>query len=284
MATNLGFEIVDSHQHFVDTDRYDYYWMSKMPATLHRSFTPDMVAGDMTAAGIGASVAVQAVPEPEETYGLVSAAEQYSFIRAVVGSIDLSDPNLERQLTEYRARPIIRAVRHQQAEDADADWLLRPEVRRGFAAVERSGLACDLLCRSHQLHAIPGIAEAFPSLRIILEHGGKPDVHGEQYASWERQISRLARSENVCCKLSELVTLADWHAWTPEQIRPYVLKCVDAFGYERVMWGSGWPVCLVASTYEQTLSVVLDSLPNPTANELELVFRNNALRWYGLDT
>lgn len=283
MSKSLDFQIIDSHQHFVYRERYEYYWMRSMPPALHRSFTPEMLSNELAEIGVGATVVVQAVPSPEETYALVEAARRFPFVRAVVASIDLTDPNIKQSLDSYRAHTIIRAVRHQKAEDSEADWFLRPEVMRGFAAVEESGLACDLLCRSHQLHTVRRIAEAFPSLRILLEHAGKPAIQEGGYETWTESIGELATKENVCCKLSELIPQADWDKWTSVQIRPYVHQCVNVFGYGRLMWGSGWPVCLVASTYKDTLTVVMDNLPHPTSEEIKLLFRTNALKWYALE-
>ena len=218
-----------------------------------------------------------------ESLHLVELSESFSFIRGVVASIDLTDPDLEGTLRRYRAIPAIRAVRHQQAEDEGAQWFLRPEVLRGFEAVEKSGLGYDFLCRSHQLSTVPVVARSFPDLKIVLEHAGKPPIDSGGFFDWAAALEPLHATPNVCCKLSELITQADWSSWTPADLRSYTDHIVKVFGYQRMMWGSGWPICLLASSYRQTIDATLDSLPGATAGERALVFRDNAVAWYGLD-
>lgn len=279
----LGFEIVDSHQHFVDVERFQYYWMSAVPGVLHRSFGPQQLKEETSRSGVSFTVAVQAHPSTAESLRLVELCAEFPFVRGVVASIDLTDPGLEGTLDTYKASSVIRAVRHQQAEDGDARWFLDPRVLRGFETVERSGLAYDFLCRAHQLPTASAVARACPGLKIVLEHAGKPPIGSGGFAAWAAALEPLASTPNVCCKLSELITLADWSSWTPADLRPYTSHVVQVFGYERVMWGSGWPICLLASSYQQTIDATLDTLPDATASQLALVFRDNAIVWYGLD-
>lgn len=279
----LGFGIVDSHQHFVDVDRFKYYWMAAVPETVHRSFGPQHLSEELTKSGVSCTVAVQAQPSTAESLYLVELSRKFSFIRGVVGSVDLTDPHIEKTLRSYQAFPEICAVRHQQAEDGDARWFLRSEVMRGFEAVEKSGFCYDFLCRSHQLSTASTIAQTFPGLKIVLEHAGKPPIETKAFAEWASAIDLLQSTPKVCCKLSELITQADWSSWNRADLQPYISHAVRVFGYERIMWGSGWPICLLASSYEQTISVTLDNLPSATARELKLVFRDNATEWYGLD-
>lgn len=283
MFESPDFEIVDTHQHFVFVDRFQYYWMSSMPASMHRNFTPAMSDKVMDEAGVRSCVVVQAVPAVEETDALVEAAQHSPRIRAVVGAIDLTHSNVRDLLEGYSKRPLVRSVRHQTAEDQGPNWFLRPEVLRGFSAVERSGLTCDLLCGCHQLHTVAELADRFPSLRIVLEHAGKPRIREREFDKWSRAIGTLSSRENVCCKISELLTLADWESWSVDSVRPYLHRCVEVFGYERLMWGSGWPVCLVASPYVETLTVMMDNLPGAGPLDVYKVFRSNALKWYALN-
>jgi L-fuconolactonase len=279
----LDFAIVDSHQHFVDVDRFQYYWMGGVPNALHRSYLPRQLAEELGRAGVSFTVAVQAHPSTAESLRLVELCAEFPFIRGVVASVDLTDPGLEGTLQRYRESPAIRAVRHQQAEDGDARWFLDPRVLRGFEAVERSGLVYDFLCRAHQLPCTSAIARTFPGLRLVLEHAGKPHIGTRGFAEWAAALEPLHSTPNVCCKLSELTTQAEWSSWTPADLRPYISHVMQVFGYQRVMWGSGWPICLLASSYQQTIDVTLDALPGATQTELALVFRDNAIAWYGLD-
>ena len=174
-------------------------------------------------------------------------------------------------------------MRHQQAEDEGPRWFLEPDVMRGFAAVERSGLVYDFLCRAPQLACVSEVARSFPGLRIVLEHAGKPPVAARRFADWARALELLNAAPNVCCKLSELIVQADWSSWTVTDLQPYVAHAAEVFGYRRLMWGGGWPICLLASSYRETIAVVLDNLPGATDSERASVFRDNAITWYGLD-
>ena len=283
LQDGLGFGLIDSHQHFTDTTRFTYYWMNGVPPALRRTFEPPEVSGEMAKAGVCFSVAVQAHPSEAESRYLAGLSVRFPFVRGVVASIELTDPSIEKTLRRYRTLPSIKAVRHQRAEDEDAQWFLRPEVMRGFEAVEKSGLRYDFLCRSHQLHAVAKIAEKFPGLTVILEHAGKPPIKSRGFAEWALALDPLQGTPNVCCKLSELITQADWASWTVADVQPYVSHAVRVLGYQRVMWGSGWPICLLASSYEKTIAAVRECLPGAADRELRLVFRENALNWYGLD-
>jgi len=279
----LGFGLIDSHQHFVDVERFAYYWMGGVPEILHRSFGPLHLQEELSTSGVTCTVAVQAHPSMAESLHLAALSERFPFIRGIVASVDLTDPALGDTLQRYRTIPVIRGVRHQQAEDGGATWFLAPQVMRGFETVEQSGLVYDFLCRSPQLSAVSTIAKSFPGLKIVLEHAGKPPVSKGGFQDWAAALEPLQAAPNVCCKLSELVTQADWSSWRPGDLRPYVSHIVKVFGYQRVMWGSGWPICLLASSYQQTISATLDNLPAATASDRALVFRDNAVAWYGLD-
>ncbi len=279
----LGFGLIDSHQHLVDVERFTYYWMSAVPETLRRSFGPSQLKEELEASGVAFTVAVQAHPSVAESLRLAELSASFPFIKGVVASIELVDPALTATLQRYRESTAIRAVRHQQAEDESARWFLAPEALRGFEAVQKSGLAYDFLCRSHQLACVAAVARSFPALRIVLEHAGKPLIGADGFATWAAALEPLAETPNVCCKLSELITQANWSSWTPADLRPYVAHIMEVFGSRRIMWGSGWPICLLASSYQQTIDAMLASLSGATAADLALVFRDNAVTWYGLD-
>jgi L-fuconolactonase len=256
--------------------------MAGVPEKLHRNFTASEFAEGMAAAGVTGAVAVQAHPSEAESLWLVELGERFPFIKGVVASIELTDPALEETLARYREIPAICGVRHQQAEDEGPRWFVEPEVMRGFAAVEKSGLVYDFLCRAPQLACVSEVAKSFPGLRIVLEHTGKPPVAAHEYADWARALEPLHAAANVCCKLSELVIQADWSSWSVADFQPYVVHAAEVLGYRRLMWGGGWPICLLASSYQETIAVVLDNLPAATDAERSQVFRDNAIAWYGL--
>jgi L-fuconolactonase len=174
-------------------------------------------------------------------------------------------------------------VRHQQAEDRGPEYFLQPEVLRGFAAVERSGLVYDFLCRAPQLPTAAAVARRFPGLKLVLEHAGKPPIATGELSTWAAALEPLHETPNVACKLSELTTQADWSSWRPADLAPCVAHAVNVFGYERLMWGSGWPICLLASSYERTLTATRELLPSAGPDQLRQVFRHSAVSWYGLD-
>jgi len=278
----LEFEVVDSHQHFVEVDRFSYYWMRSVPDILHRSFGPEQLETELSGAGVSATIAVQAHPSEAESMRLVELAKAHPFIRGVVASVDLADTRLEETLRRYRAIPAIRGVRHQQAEDGDARWFLQPAVMRGLEAVEKAGLCYDFLCRAHQLSSAAEVARAHPGLKFILEHAGKPPIKSAGFAAWASDLELLHGASNVCCKLSELTTQADVSSWGAADLQPYISHAAAVFGPSRTMWGSGWPICLLASSYYRTITVTLDCLRGAAAADPRRIFRDNAITWYGL--
>lgn len=280
--SELGFGIVDAHQHFVDVERFQYYWMAAVPELLHRSFGPLDLQAELERAGVAGTVVVQAHPSEAESVRLAQLCSSFPFIRGVVASVDLEAPDLEATLGRYRELPAIVAVRHQQAEDRGARYFLGPGVLRGFEAVERSGLVYDFLCRAPQLPTLAAVARRFPELRIVLEHAGKPPIAAGGFSAWAAALEPLHETPNVACKLSELITQAEWSSWTAADLRPYAAHGVGVFGYERLMWGSGWPICLLASPYERTIAATLECLPGATPPELARLFRESAVAWYGL--
>jgi L-fuconolactonase len=274
--------IIDSHQHFVDIDSFQYYWMKPELEVLNRSFLPPDVAPELKSASISKTVAVQAHPSVKEAYYLLHLAESYEFIGAVVAWVDLTRDDIDQTLEEYTSQALIRAVRHQTAENEPADWFLRQDVLRGLQAVARSGLAYDLLIRPQHLKSILGVAQKIPALKMVVEHMAKPPVYTGRLEPWASDIANLAKIPSIFCKVSELVTEANHASWTVEDLKPYIHHIIDVFGFERLMWGSGWPVCLLAATYGQTLQSTLEAIGPMNEAERLLFLGENANLFYGL--
>jgi len=278
---------IDAHHHVWDLARRDQPWID--PATMsaiHRDFDIDELGAAAMPVGVRATVVVQTIADPEETPELLALAKQASLVAGVVGWADLTDPGLTEVLRALRERPggdRLVGIRHPVQGEADPRWLCRPDVRRGLAAVGEAGLCYDLLTTVDQLDAAVETVRALPQVRFVLDHLSKPLIRRGQLLPWRDQIKELAGAPNVAAKLSGLVTEADWSQWTVDDLRPYVDIAVEAFGPGRVMFGSDWPVCLLAA---RSYGTVLDTAERLTAalsdGERALVFAGTAERWYGL--
>jgi L-fucono-1,5-lactonase len=278
---------VDAHHHLWDPARRAYPWMDESVAAIRRPFG---VADLDAAAGpeaFEATIAVQAVSSVEETEELLDAAAVPGRVAGVVGWVDLADPEVAATLAGLRARPGGRAlvgVRHQVHDEPDPDWLLRDRVLDGLAAVAAAGLVYDLLVRERELPAARAVAQRLPELTLVVDHLAKPRIREAAMDPWAGELAALARHPNVACKVSGLVTEADWDAWTPTQLVPYVGHAVDVFGPERLLFGSDWPVCLLAAGYAEVVAAATEALGRAGLGpaEREAVLGANARRLYRL--
>ncbi|MFJ8927257.1 amidohydrolase family protein [Streptomyces sp. NPDC102364] len=249
--------IVDAHHHVWDLSVRDQDWITGPElAPIRRTFTLDELAPDLRAAGVDATVLVQTVTVAEETPEFLALAERSDLVAGVVGWTDLTRPDVGDTLERLRELPGGRhlvGIRHQVQGEPDPEWLLRPDVRRGLAAVADAGLVYDLLVLPHQLPACVKAAAEFPELTFVLDHLGKPPIASGELDPWRGDVRALAALPNTVCKLSGMVTEADWAGWTVDGLRPYADTVIEAFGPARVMFGSDWPVCTLAATYQQVV-------------------------------
>ncbi|WHT19924.1 amidohydrolase family protein [Crossiella sp. CA-258035] len=278
---------IDAHHHLWDLSVRAQDWLAGPEmAPINRSFVlPDL--HQVTAVtGIGATVLVQTITVPEETPEFLVFAEASEIVAAVVGWTDLTAPDVPDTLAALKSGHggrWLRGIRHQVQSEPDPRWLCRPDVRRGLAAVAEAGLSYDLLTLPHQLPAAVETVRALPQLEFVLDHCSKPPIAAGELEPWAADLRALAALPNVTCKLSGLVTEADWTQWTVDQLRPYAEVVLDAFGPERVMFGSDWPVCLLAAPYAtvlETAEVLTDRL---TPSERAAVFGGTAQRVYGIE-
>jgi L-fuconolactonase len=274
---------IDAHQHFWHYDPVEYEWIDASMASLRRDFLPADLEPELRAAGFDACVAVQARQNLEETRWLLELAEDHPFIAGVVGWVDLQAADLRAQLEPFADRPKLVGLRHIVQAEPDDRFLLRPEFLRGVASLRDFGLAYDILIYPRHLPAAVEFAQRLEGHRLVLDHLAKPEVRRGEIQEWRRHLRSLSACGHVMAKLSGLVTEADWHAWTPEGMRPYLDVAFECFGYERLMIGSDWPVCTVAADYGRTMRVVTDYMRGRPAREQDAVLGGNAERLWQLD-
>jgi L-fuconolactonase len=274
---------IDAHQHFWRYDPGAYGWIDESLAALRRDFLPQDLEPELGRAGFDGSIAVQARQSLEETRWLLELADRHAFIFGVVGWVDLQAEDARAQLESVGRHPKLVGIRHIVQSEPDDRFLLRPEFCRGIALLQEQDLAYDILVYPRHLPVVVSFVERFPEQRFVLDHLAKPDVRGGEIRSWAAAIRRLAEAPHLACKLSGLVTEADWKSWTPEQLRPYLDVVFDCFGPERLLVGSDWPVCTVAGDYTRVMDVVLDYVERCGTGARAAVLGGNAARLWKLE-
>ena len=268
--------IVDSHHHFWDPARRDYPWMEGLDA-IRRPFGPEDLQPLLAENGVDRTVLVQTISSVEETREFLEFAAANEFVGGVVGWVDLTSADVAEVVASLVSKLLV-GIRHQVHDEPDPRWLLREDVQRGIAAVGDAGLVYDLLVRSRELPAALETVRRHREMRFVIDHAAKPRIAGGSWdADWERALQRFQDEPNVTCKLSGLVTEADWKSWTAEQLEPYVRRCLDWFGRERCMFGSDWPVCLLAADYSRVIGVMREIVGDD-----DEVFGGTATRIYAL--
>jgi L-fuconolactonase len=278
--------IVDAHHHFWDPATADYPWLTDELAPIRRAFGPDDLAPLLDAAGIDATVLVQARSSLEETEAFLAVADRSPFVRGVVAWVDLRDPAVDETIARLRAGPggnRLVAIRHQVQDEPDPDWLGRDDVRRGIAAIGRAGLAYDLLVRARELPAARRLVEALPDVRFVVDHLAKPAIRNGSDPGWNDAVGTFRDLPNVWWKLSGLVTEADWHAWRPADLQPYVDRVLEIAGPERLLFGSDWPVCLLAARYGVVLATARSLIAGLSPSERAAILGATAIGVYRLD-
>lgn len=281
--------IVDAHQHFLDPGRFTYPWMDARTAAIDRAFAPAELAPLLAAAGVSATVVVQTLHDPEETRDMLAAAVENPWIAGVVGWLDLEGGDVAEQIARARELPggeRLVGIRHLVHEEADAAWLLRPAVLRGLEQVAGQGLAFDLLLRPRELPAAIACARGLDGLRFVVDHMAKPIVRlgpeAPENASWFGDLRALAELPHVTCKLSGLVTEAEWEAWTVADLRPFVQHALACFGPERMLFGSDWPVCTLAAGYDAVIAAAQELIAGLSQAERWAILAGNARGIYGV--
>lgn len=277
---------VDAHHHIWDLTVVELGWMTEHMKALHRNFGMDDMLRASAETGVGGSVLVHLMADPAETESLLSVAQDVPSVLGVVGWVDLTRADITDELARLAELPgagRLCGMRHPVQDEPDPDWLRRPEVLRGLRALGDANLAFDLLTLPGQLAAATAAARDTPQTTFVLDHLSKPRIPEDPVAAWAIAVSELADLPNVSCKIAGLTTQADWNRWSVEQLRPYVDAAFSAFGPDRVMFGSDWPVCLLATSYVAWVAAVEELIKGLTDAESESFWRGAAVRTYRLD-
>jgi L-fuconolactonase len=273
---------LDSHQHFWNYDPAQHVWMTDAMAVLRRDYLPGELLPLLPAAGFDGTIAVQARQMVEETEWLLQLADQHDFIKGVVGWVDLRSPQLRAQLERFAPHPKLVGVRHVVHDEPDDNFMLRPEFRRGIAQLREFDLTYDLLLFPKHLPVAVELVREFPEQPFVLDHIAKPLMREGRISPWQADLERLAEFPNVCCKLSGLVTEAHWKRWQPGDFHRYLDAVVEAFGTDRLMIGSDWPVCTLSGDYTATMRVVVDYTNKFAPPVRDAILGGNCGRFYGV--
>jgi L-fuconolactonase len=273
---------IDAHHHLWRYTPQDYGWISPSMQALQRDFLPEDLESELAINGIDGSVVVQARQTLDETRWLLELAHKTPSIRGVVGWVPLADDGLPTILAELGANPMLKGVRHVIQDEPDPNFILRDDFNRGIGALRGTGLVYDILIHEQHLPQAAAFVARHPEQSFVLDHLAKPKVRTHELEPWRTNLKRLATHRNVACKLSGLVTEADWAGWTPKDLHPYLDAAVDAFGLQRLMAGSDWPVCLLASSYERWWSTLFAWAQQFSTQERSEIFGGTAGAVYRL--
>lgn len=276
-------EVIDAHQHFWELGRFDYGWLEgEGLAPIRRNFLPPDLQPHLAAAGVGRAIVVQTQHNLEETRWFLSLATRYDFLAGVVGWVDLRSEQCESQLVELMQHPKLVGIRHVTQDEPDDDFVVREDVLRGLRILQKHAVPFDLLFYVKHLRHAATLARQFPDLPLVLDHLAKPHIKDARMDDWLPDFRAAAAFPYVYCKLSGLITEADWRHWRPADLQPYVQEALELFGPQRLMFGSDWPVCELAGTYEQVFAATLDAIGPLSQTERRDIFGGTAQRFYGL--
>lgn len=273
---------IDSHQHFWKYDPVRDSWITDEMAAIKRDFTPLDIQFVLERNGFGGTVAVQASESDEETNYLVRLSKEYPFIKGVVGWVDLQAADIEHRLESYKDVKVLKGFRHVVEGEEDPDFLIRPAILNGLKALAKFGYTYDLLIRPRHYQATLTCVNQNPELQFVLDHIAKPPIKSREFDEWATFIDALSVFPNVACKVSGLATEADWTGWKLDDFKQYLTHIFARFGTERIMYGSDWPVCLLAASYEESIAIVEDKLGQFTEIERNAFWAGNAIRVYNL--
>ena len=274
---------IDAHHHFWKYDPVRYSWMNESMEILKKDYQPADLQVEIEKAEIGGVVSVQADQSMLETDELLDHAAQHDFIKGVVGWFPLADPAVEEVLAEYADNPWLKGVRHVVQDESDDRFILGEAFNEGIRKLEQFHLIYDILIYERQLGSSIEFVDLHPNLPFVLDHVAKPRIGDGLMEPWKEQMFEMSRRENVTCKLSGMATEAKWAEWTSDQLRPYMEVALDAFGPDRLMFGSDWPVARLAVDYMPWVNLCREFISSLSTDEREAIEGGNAIRVYQLD-
>lgn len=277
--------IIDSHHHLWDRSltEFDYSWQeSGELKKICKSFLPADLEPLLESAGVSGTVVVQTQHDLEENRWALQLAENNRWILGVVGWVDLASQQCEEQLLEFKEHPKFVGVRHVTQDEPDPDFIIREDISRGLEVLEKHGVPFDLLFYLQHLKHAETVARRFPNLRLVIDHLGKPNIKSGQIDTWKSDLGRAAQYENVYCKLSGMITEADWETWTPVDLQPFVNIAIELFGPRRCMFGSDWPVCELAGSYQQVLGTLQQCMEGLDPQDQLQIMGKTAIDFYRL--
>ncbi|WP_026994962.1 amidohydrolase family protein [Flectobacillus major] len=273
---------IDSHQHFWKYDPIKHSWINDEMKVIQKDFLPSDLEPILLKHKFDGCVAVQADQSEAETDFLIDLAEKNDFIKGVVGWVDLMADDVYDRLEHYAQFKKVKGFRHIVQGETDPDFMLRPKFKAGITELGAYDFTYDILIYHYQLDQALRFVKLFPEQKFILDHIAKPDIKSGEYATWQTEIKKLALNQNVYCKVSGMVTEGEWTGWKPSDFKVYLDTVLKAFGPERLMFGSDWPVCLVAAQYDEMLQIVTDYIGSLTHLEQRKIMGETAQKIYNL--
>jgi L-fuconolactonase len=274
---------IDAHQHFWKFDPIRDSWITDNMAVIQKDFMPADLQPLLAANSMDGSVIVQSDQSEEENDFQLANAEDNDFIKGVVGWVDLQSHKIEERLIHYKQFKKMKGFRHVLQGEPDRALMLKPEFKRGIGLLKNFGFTYDILILPDQLQYIRELVTAFPHQPFVIDHIAKPFIKDKKIDVWKKDMLAVAGFENVYCKISGMVTEADWKKWKPHDFKPYLDVIIEAFGIKRIMFGSDWPVCLVAASYSEMMNIVKDYFSSFSQYEQDLFFGLNATSFYNLE-
>jgi L-fuconolactonase len=273
---------VDAHQHFWKFDPVRDSWITGDMAVIQKNFMPLDLQPILQQNRFDGCIAVQADQSEAQTDFLIDLAEEYNFIKGIVGWVDLQADNVKERLEHFSQFKIVKGFRHVLQGEAQRDLMLSPKFINGIASLQKHNFTYDMLIFPDQLNFSKKLVAQFPGQKFVVDHIAKPYIKKSKIKEWKEDMQQLAKHENVWCKISGMVTEADWKEWKSEDLKPYIDVVVESFGVHRIMFGSDWPVCLVAASYPKVVDIVKDYFSSYSTNEQQKIFGGNAVEFYNL--
>ncbi|WP_179413500.1 amidohydrolase family protein [Mucilaginibacter sp. E4BP6] len=273
---------IDSHQHFWKYDPVRYDWIDDNMSVIQKDFLPEDLAPILKANGFDGCITVQSHQSEQENEFQLANADEHDFIKGVVGWVDLQSPKIEERLAYYQQFEKLKGFRHVLQGESQRDFMLRPDFLKGISMLKKYSYTYDILILPDQLKYTTEFVSQFPDQRFVIDHIAKPNIEQKELKDWEKDIKVVAAFENVHCKVSGLVTEADWRNWQPADFNNYLEVVTNSFGTKRLMYGSDWPVCKVAAGYGQVVNIVKDYFSAFSQTEQHAFFGGNAIEFYNI--